>query len=179
MRKVIKLFGCIVVIYFGSSCTNPKKTNNEKYLKNVQTVESTIETLYSVISGEEGETRDWELFEYLFHENGRLINYQPNKDGIWETRFRSPEEYVKTSGKYFEGKGFYEKQIAIEIDSFGKIAVVRSIYESYNSKFDEKPFMRGYNSFQMLYHEDRWWIVTNYWLRETEPWSIPEEYLKK
>ena len=38
MKKIIKLFGYIMVIHI-SSCTTPKKTNNEQYFEKVETIE--------------------------------------------------------------------------------------------------------------------------------------------
>ena len=178
MKKSINIFNLKLEFSISRFHVAPKQLDTAGYFEKVKTIQGTIETLYDVISGEKDEPRDWQLFKFLFHEKGKLQNYQPDKDGKWYLRVRTPEEYIKTSGKYLQGQGFYEKEISINIDNYGKIAVVRSIYESYDSKLDKKPFMRGYNSFQMLYHEDRWWIVNNYWLRETESWPFPDSYLK-
>jgi hypothetical protein len=177
-KKIVYLT-LLISIILTFSCSKQSQKMNEKYLNKVQSIDSTIETLYDVISGEKGEARDWELFKFLFHPEGKLINYAPNKKGIWNTRFRTPEDYINTSGKYLQKTGFYEKELFKKVDSFGSIATVISTYESYYSKFDEKPFMRGFNTFQLLNDGKRWWIINNYWVRETPENPLPNEYLSR
>ena len=45
------------------------QNSKEAYLDNVKTLDTTLETLYDVISGEKGEARDWDLFRFLFIKN--------------------------------------------------------------------------------------------------------------
>ena len=52
-----------------------------------------------------------------------------------------------------------------------------SAYEGRRNADDAEPFLRGINSFQLLYHDNRWWVVTIYWQPENEDRPIPEEYL--
>ena len=153
----------------------------------MQTIDSTIKTLYSVLSGDKGEPRDWELLKFLFHPEAKLIRYAPNKEGIWEARYMTPQEYINTSGRWIQKVGFRENELHKKIDSFGSLAHVLSTYESYlpteiikGIQYDsEIPFMRGFNSFQLLHDGKRWWIINNYWTRETPNNPIPEEYLSK
>ncbi|MEM1001829.1 MAG: hypothetical protein AAGH46_04185, partial [Bacteroidota bacterium] len=147
------------------------------YSKYVETLDSTLETLYSVISGEKGEERDWELFKYLFDENARLIPSGKNMDNLTAVRFMTPQEYIDTSGKWLVENGFYEVELHRETDTFGHIAQVFSTYESYKSKSDSAPFMRGINSIQLLYNGERWIILNIYWMQENEQNPIPSEYL--
>ena len=44
----------------------PAQEKIKDYSKNVATLDSTIETLYTVISGDKGFERDWALFKHLF-----------------------------------------------------------------------------------------------------------------
>jgi hypothetical protein len=152
---------------------------DNNYLDKVKSINSIIETFYAVISGEKDENHNWELFKFLFHPQGKLIQYAKNKEGIYKTTFFSPEDYVNTTGKYLEKVGFYEKEIYKKVDTYGSMAHVLSTYESYRSKFDEKPYFTGLNSFQILYKDKRWWILNNFWTRETPDNPIPKEYLSK
>ncbi|MBQ4822439.1 hypothetical protein [Aquimarina sp. MMG016] len=153
--------------------------NNEKYLDKVKTLDSTLETLYAVISGEKGEERNWELFRFLFKPNARLIPSGKNKDGIYGLRYLSPDDYIKSSGKWLIENGFFEKEIHRATNTFGNITQVFSTYESFKSKSDTDPFMRGINSIQLLDDSNRWWVVNIYWTQETEQNPIPKEYLPK
>lgn len=150
------------------------QTNN--YVDKVQTLDNTIKTLYNVISGEKGEARDWELFKFLFKPEAKLIPTGRDKQGIYRTRYMSPQEYINTSGKWLVDNGFFEKEIARSVHKFGNIAQVFTTYEAYKSKTDTKPFMTGINSVQLLNDGKRWWIVNIYWQQASKENPIPKEF---
>jgi len=54
---------------------------------------------------------------------------------------------------------------------------VFSTYESRRTLNDEKPFMRGINSFQLWYDGKRWWVITILWQGESPDTPIPEKYI--
>ncbi|MCA6074285.1 hypothetical protein [Fulvivirga sedimenti] len=147
------------------------------YSSKVKTIDSTIETLYAVISGEKGEARDWELFKYLFIPEAHLIPSGKNQEGKTGYRVMTPAQYVETSGAYLEENGFFEKEISRKTDRFGNIVQLFSTYESYHSEKDEKPFNRGINSIQLLYDGNRWWVLNIFWQAETTEFPIPANYL--
>ena len=151
----------------------------QDYMAMVQTLDQTIETLYSVISGEKGEARNWELFNFLFKPNAKLIPTGMSQQGVYGLRYMSPEDYIETSGKWLVDNGFFEKEINRKVDSFGNISQVFSTYESYRSETDDIPFMRGINSIQLINDGKRWWIVNIYWAQETPDNPIPPDYLPK
>ena len=142
-----------------------------------KTLDSTLETLYSVISGEKGEARDWDLFRSLFHPQAKLIPSGKNQAGEFGARFMTPDDYIKNAGQWLVDNGFYEIEINRKVDTFGNITQVFSTYESYRSKNDEVPFMRGINSIQLLNDGKRWWIINIYWMQESEDNPLPEAYL--
>ena len=148
-----------------------------KYLSKVQTLDSTLETLYAVISGEKGQERDWELFKYLFHDDAKLIPSRKNSEGKVIARFMSVDDYINGSGKWLVENGFHEIEISRKVDTFGNITQVFSTYEAKRSKNDETPFMRGINSIQLLYDGNRWWIINIYWTQESPINLIPKQYL--
>jgi hypothetical protein len=143
----------------------------------VQTLDQAIATLYDVISGDAGVERDWDLFRYLFIPEAQLIPSGKDKSGKTGYQVMTPEDYVNTSGKWLEENGFHEKEIHRVTETYGTVTHVFSTYESYRSKADKEPFARGINSIQLLYDEERWWIVSVYWMGETKEQPIPERYL--
>lgn len=149
------------------------------YLDKVQTLDSTLETLYGVISGEKGEARDWELFKYLFKPGAKLIPSGKNKEGVIGLRYMTPDDYIESSGEWLVEKGFFEKEIHRSVESFGSLVQVFSTYESYHSESETAPFMRGINSIQLLNDGNRFWIVNIYWRQESEEHPIPTKYLPK
>ena len=52
---------------------------NDIYEK-TKTIDSTIEVLYQVISGDKGVERDWDLFLNLFHKDAKLVPSGPNQE---------------------------------------------------------------------------------------------------
>jgi len=158
----------------------------EKYLKSVESIDSIIDTNYTILGGEAGEVRDWDLYRHLFHPDGRLIRYEKSlTDGVVRPQFLSCEEYINTTGEWLNTgrkSAFYENEVHKEVHAFGNIAQVFSTYQSFNSKEEmdnNKPYTRGINSFQLLYDQDRWWILNLFWARETAELPIPEKFLGK
>jgi hypothetical protein len=75
-------------------------------------------------------------------------------------------------------QGFFEREIARRVETFGNITHVLSTYEARRNKDDKEPFLRGIKSFQLLNDGNRWWVVTIYWQAETPDNKLPKEYLK-
>src|SRR5690606_1664340 len=173
--KHIMLF----VLMLAFNITINAQESTIKYAKKVETLDSTIETLYAVISGEKGETRDWELFKYLFMQNDKLIPTGKNQEGFFVARYMSPSDYISTSGSRLEEHGFFEKEIHRTVNTFGNMTHDCSTYEDYHSEADPEPFMRGIKSIQLLFDGHRWWVVNIYWSQETKENPIPTEYLPK
>ena len=153
--------------------------NTEDYSKHVATLDSTIEKLYSVISGDAGVERDWELFKFLFHKDAKLIPSGKNQDGKHVARYMTPEDYINSSGKWLYENGFHEVELNREVHTFGNITQIFSTYESFRNKEDTEPFMRGINSIQLMTDGERWWIINIFWMQESEEHPIPEKYLPK
>ncbi len=168
---------CIAIMSLCILKSNAQHTK-ESYLDKVQSLDSTLSTLYAVISGEKGEVRNWGLFEFLFLPDAKLIPSQKNEAGVFEARYMTSSEYIQRSGKWLEENGFFEKEIHRAVHTFGNISQVFSTYESFRSETDTVPFMRGINSIQLLDDGERWWIVNIYWTQESEENPIPAEFLK-
>lgn len=138
-----------------------------------------MKAVYEVISGDAGEPRNWDRFRSLFHRDARLIPTGRNQQtGVFGARAMSPEDYIKGNSPFFEKNGFHEREIARRVDQYGNIAQVFSTYEAYRSRTEKKPFMRGINSFQLLFDGNRWWVMTIFWQQETPDNIIPKKYMK-
>lgn len=142
-------------------------------------IESTIHSLYALISGAAGEARDWDAFRTMFIPGARLI---PTNRAIHDGQGGRPpdvmdvETFIRTSTPILESMGFEERQIAMRVERFGCTAHVWSTYESRHTP-DEAPFARGINSIQLYDDGARWWVVTIYWDSERPGNPIPAEYL--
>jgi hypothetical protein len=177
-RLLIFLFAALFIAApaYGQTATAPVPAAAPA---DVNSIDSIMKAVYEVISGDAGEPRNWDRFRSLFHRDARLIpTGRDQQTGVFGARAMSPEDYIKGNSPFFEKNGFHEREIARRVDQYGNIAQVFSTYEAYNSRTEKKPFMRGINSFQLLFDGKRWWVMTIYWQQETPDNIIPKKYLK-
>ncbi|MGZ5435367.1 MAG: hypothetical protein ACXWID_16955 [Pyrinomonadaceae bacterium] len=146
--------------------------------KDVATMDAIVAALYDVISGPAGQKRNWDRFRSLFVPGARLIPTGRRPTGEVVSRVRTPEEYIQASSTLLEQNGFFERQVSLRVERFGNIAHIFSTYEARHKAEEEKPFMRGINSIQLMNDGKRWWIVTVFWLAEDEKNPLPAEYLR-
>lgn len=183
MKKLLIFLGVFSLMFLGNAQEEQKEEQKEKPKEltidttAVLTIDHTIKSLYAVISGEKEEARNWKQFNYLFYPNAKLIPTGRDQFGEYKAHYMSPQDYIKTSGKWLLEHGFIENEIHRKTEVFGNIAHVFSTYESFHSKTDEAPFMRGINSIQLFNDGERWWITNITWSQETQLQPIPKEYL--
>jgi hypothetical protein len=143
----------------------------------VSSPEALITAVYDVISGDAGVARDWDRFRSLFHPAARLIPSGPRADGSIAASSLTPEDYVTRAGPQLERDGFHEIEIASTSERFGSVVHVFSTYEARRSLDDAEPFLRGINSFQLMFDGTRWWVLSIYWRAEDDSLPIPADYL--
>ena len=137
----------------------------------VATIDAIMAAVYDVISGPAGERRDWNRMRSLFTANGRLM-----PKGGSGLRSGSVDDYITSSGPILEERGFFEREVARRVEQYGDIAHVFSTYEARQTE-NGPVFMRGINSFQLVRHGGRWWVVSIMWQQETPDNPIPAKYL--
>jgi len=147
--------------------------------KDVSSPEAIVTAVYDVISGPAGQKRNWDRMRTLFVPDARMIPTGKRPTGESTRRVLSVEEYITNSGPFLQKDGFFEKEIGNKTEQFGNIVHVFSTYESKKALTDEKPFMRGINSFQLWYDGKRWWVITILWQSESKDMPIPEKYICK
>ena len=148
---------------------------SKQYKEDVSSINSIINALYEVISGEKGEERDWDRERNLFHPEARLIVIKKENNHL-ETKIMTSDEFIQYAKPFIDKTGFYEYEIARKVEEFGHIVHVWSTFESKYSKEDEKFYTRGINSIQLLNDQKRWWVMNIYWNKETDEFPLPEKY---
>ena len=146
----------------------------------VESVDAILNAVYDVISGPAGEARDWDRMRSLFLPEARLIPSGTAPDGSTRYLVWSLEEYISGAGGQLEANGFFEREAFRVEERFGNIAHVFSTYESFRTVEEMEAgaaFVRGINSFQLLFDGTRWWVVQVYWQGETPDQPIPDRYL--
>ena len=138
-----------------------------------------IDALYGSISGPAGQTRDWDRLRPLFIPGARLIPAVYRQDSTPRLRELTLDEYIKLAGPGLEKNGFYETEVARQVEQYGGVVHLMSAYDSRRTASDPEPFARGVNSFQLFNDGSRWWVVTIYWQGETPDVPIPARFLTK
>jgi len=166
-----------------TSTSNVKaKTSNipEANPSDVASIDAIITAAYDVISGPAGKKRDWNRERSLFLSGARLIPTAVEagrNDVDLAPQLLDVEGYIARVEPLFEKSGFYEKEIARRVESFGSIAHVWSTYQSRRDPSDPEPFMRGINSIQLFNDGKRWWVLSIYWQHESTQQPLPKQYL--
>lgn len=177
MKKTLLVI--LIALISITTQSQEKKKEPADYSENVSSIDATINSLYSVISGEKGTKRDWTLFKFLFHPDAKLITSGKDDEFKFQIRYMKPDDYIKSSEKWMTDTGFIENEVHRTVDAFGNMAQVFSTFESFHGKTDEEPSMRGIKSIQLLNDGKRWWIMTIIWDNETWRNPIPRVYLPK
>ncbi|HMO37904.1 MAG TPA: hypothetical protein PKC76_06750 [Saprospiraceae bacterium] len=171
----MKRIHCILWIALLSLVGQPLAAQD--YSKDAETIEGVMAAILDVISGPAGRTVDWDHFRYLFRGDAPLHIRAKRNDAL-TILATSVEGYVKDIGPRIASQDFFESIGSLTIDQYADIAQVFMVYEARRSPAGE-PFDRGINSFQLIYDEGRWWIISLMWQAESTGVPIPARYLKK
>lgn len=137
-------------------------------------IESTVLAVYNVISGPAGR-RDWKRFEALFAPDARMV-VSNVKDGVPGTVVLTTKDYIDRTTPAFNEKGFFERPVATRTLRYGNIAHVWSTYEAREASNQEKPMMRGINSFTLVRIGTEWKVQSLVWQKEDAAHPIPPQY---
>lgn len=148
------------------------------YTADTESPDALIAALYGVISGPVGQARDWDRFRNLFHPKGHLMAVAPNKDGVYQAYYLTPDDYIARSGPRLVELGFHEVELARTTDSYGPIVQVFTTYQAFAGSPSGERIARGINSVQLVEEQGRWWILSIAWHGETPTTPLPEKYLK-
>jgi hypothetical protein len=146
--------------------------------EDVSSVEAIMNALYTVPAGEPGQARDWDRYRSLFTPDARLIPARGDAKGGAMAMYVTITDYISLNRNYFEKGGFLDKEVSRQVQTYGHVAQVWSVFESRHKAADPAPYIRGVNSIQLLKDGDRWWVVNIFWDLEDEKNPIPEAMLK-
>jgi hypothetical protein len=136
-----------------------------------------MQAFYASASGPAGERHDWTRFRRLFRAGASIVALIPAAEAGTDARMLSVDEYVAAATPNLEQRGFQEREIGHQTVQYGPLAHVWSAYEAQHGTGAEGELVRGINSVQLPYTEDRWWIVNVTWTNERSAGPVPDEYL--
>src|SRR5947209_1742115 len=128
-------------------------------------IDSVIATMYEVISGPAGKTRDWALLRSLYHPAARLLISPSAAQGTPPLRVLTVDEFIGRVEAIFATESFWERETKRETELYGRLAHVLSHYESLHDP-NGTPFTSGKKSMQLFFDGARWWIVSAAWNTE-------------
>jgi hypothetical protein len=131
-----------------------------------------VDAMYAMISGPAG-PRDWARQAAIFHPDARQMRTGVDERGKPWINIMSLAEYKADTTPFFAANEFYEIETARQIDVFGNMAHVWSVYEARTALGDAKPERRGINSIQ-LYRDETgaWRIISMIWDNERDGLAI-------
>jgi hypothetical protein len=140
------------------------------------TIDNLISRLYHIISSDSDGNRNWDLFRKLFRSEARINAL--GKDQREQERFISltVEDYIRGAEISFQKQSLNEQEIGRIVEEYGDMVHVFSSYETKDATND-KVLQRGINSVQLIYREERYWIVSLLFNPETTECPISDRYL--
>jgi hypothetical protein len=142
----------------------------------VESIDAILGALYDVISGPAGQARDWDRFRSLFSNEAKLIPIFVQEGSTTGGALLTVEDYITRGGPGLEANGFFESEIGRVTEEFGNIAHAFSTYQSQRTA-DGDVFQRGINSIQLMWDDERWWIMNIMWWGVGPDEEIPAKYL--
>lgn len=135
-----------------------------------------LRAFYLSNSGAAGTPHNWARFRNLFSPIAQLVACLSDPDGQHQSRVSSVDEYIALATPNLEQRGFQEREIGQRTVRYGTIAHVWSAYEAQHGSGTEALIIRGINSFQLAYSDERWWIVNLIWTNERSAGPLPDSY---
>lgn len=133
-----------------------------------------VNELPRLITSETGKTKNLEAIEALFLPSARLTIR------MHDPAFPSPvesvglEEFIELlSDPYYE-EGFKEVELYRRVEEYNGIAHVLQTFEAWDRDGEHA---RGITSYQLVFMNGRWWIVSVLWTDDSNGISIPQQYL--
>ena len=156
-------------------------------------VDTILSALYASVSHGPDAEPDWDRLRAITLPVGMFIPpKKPTEDIFTVLDVDAFQERVRKGATAMKAKGestsFYEREVSRHTDCFGNVCQIFSTYEGRKLATDEKPFVRGINSIQLVNDGHRWWIASVAWDTERAdnpippqylPNTVPSEYLKK
>jgi hypothetical protein len=166
----------ITLMLVGASATVPGTQTNPGAQTDLHSIDSLLKVFYESLSFPEGKSPDWDRFRNLFA-SATSPCIRIAGDSVMQMDRESFIAFF--SGRIKQGtlRSFNEKEIARTGEYYGSLAQVFSTYEKrMNLAAGTKP-IRGINSFQLFFKNDRWWIASVTWQDESPDKPIPQKYL--
>lgn len=133
-----------------------------------ETIDGITSALLEQITIEKGEKIDTAKVRNLFYPTAQLAT----NDGE-NTESVGLKEFLELLTDPYYGEGYLEKEIHKTINEYNGIA---HVFQTFYAEHTDGSKERGINSYQLAYHDDRWWILNLLWTIESDDLKIPKKY---
>ena len=138
----------------------------------VTTIDALMKAYYESVSGHPGQ-RDGQRMLSLFIEGGKI---SIDVSGEAPTH-QLAEDYLATDRFLTIENDFFEREISRDTQRFGRMANVISTYGISDAVDNNNFTARGVTVFQLVFHSERWWILSTMWQRESAELPLPPKLL--
>ncbi len=157
MKTKLLVFSAIGLL----TCLSLKsQTLDEKYAKDVKSIDAIINAYYDVISGSSDDPWQFERDKYIHSPNALITKLDDNGNAVSHAL---EAEYIPMG--LVPREDFYEKELKRKMTHYGNMAQVWSAYEIRTDP-EIASNTRGLSSIQLHFENDRWYIDS--WTAEME-----------
>lgn len=147
------------------------QNTEEKYAKDVQSIDAIINAYYDVVSGSSQEPWQFDRDKYIHSKSAVITRLDEN--GKAESHSLEAE-YIPLALSPKED--FYEIELKRKVNQFGNMTQVWSAFEIRTDPKTESN-IRGLNSIQLHYENGRWWIDSWTCEMESEKSAVVTEFM--
>lgn len=144
----------------------------EANLDDVATIDAVVNAYYESVSGPPGK-RDADRVRSLFITGGNIGFSLAGEEVV----HRNVDEYVYTDRFLTISEDFFEREISRDTQQFRDMANVASTYGISDAMENTNFTARGVMVLQLIRQNDRWWIVSQMFQRESPEFPIPAHLL--
>ena len=171
MKKILSVFFSLITTMTLAAQVKMSSDTNA-----VKSIDGNVKGVLRLVSGENGQTRIWEALRNLFLPTATFTVLNNNDSIPQPVETVSLDDFIKLMHDEYYEQGYLEYEIGKTIDEYNGIA---NVFQSFYGKDSENKEERGINSYQLVYFEKRWWIVSLLWTGDMNGVKIPKKYLRK
>lgn len=149
------------------------QTTTKKYAKDVQSIDAIITAYYDVVSGSSKDPWQFERDNYIHSKNAFITRLDDTGVAVSHSL---EAEYVPLA--LAPKEDFYEKELKRTVSHFGNLAQVWSAFEIRTDQ-EIATNVRGLNSIQLHFENDRWFIDSWTCEMETDKNTLVKSFLKE
>ena len=166
---------CLVTAFLATIAAAQQTSWPPAQPADVASASAVVKASYAAISGPPGQPLKLDRFQSLFSPEAQLISVRVH-GGTAEAHRMTVNEFLAMLKQSVGADGHTEREISEQVESYGNVATIWSVYESGKTRTDPNT-IRGVNSIQLMNDGKRWWITGAQWQHETAETPIPQRYL--